>query len=60
MKEKLKSIPLWSAVLCLVFLVAKNWLHIEIPAWEDISTEILLILGILFGVANNPSDRLHF
>lgn len=60
MREKLKSIPLWSSVLCLVFLVSKNWLHIDIPAWEDISTEILLILGILFGVANNPSDRLHF
>ena len=60
MLERLKSIPLWTAVLALVYLVCVNWLHIEIPGWADISTQILAILAILFGVSNNPTDREHF
>lgn len=59
-KERLKSIPLWAAVLSLVYIVSKNWFGLDIPAWADISTEILAILGIVFGVANNPTDREHF
>ena len=58
--ERLKSIPLWTAVLALVYLVVKHWCGLEIPAWADISTEILSILAILFGAANNPTDRNHF
>lgn len=60
MKEKLKSIPLWSAVLCLIGIVAKQWFKFDIPAWEEISAEVILIAGNLFGIANNPSDRTHF
>ena len=58
--ERLKSIPLWASVLALMYLVIKNWTGLEIPAWADISTEILSILTILFGAANNPTDREHF
>jgi uncharacterized membrane protein len=60
MKERFKSIPLWGAVLALIYLVAKNWFGIDIPAWADISAQILAILTILFGVANNPTNREGF
>lgn len=60
MKERLKSIPLWASVLALVYLVVKNWAGLEIPGWADISSEALAILAILFGAANNPTDREHF
>lgn len=60
MLERLKSIPLWSAVLALVYLIVKNWVGVEIPGWADISTQIIAILTILFGVANNPTDRSGF
>ena len=60
MKERLKSVPLWASVLALIHLVAKNCVGLELPGWADISTEILAILTILFGAANNPTDRKHF
>lgn len=60
MKERLKSIPLWASVLALVYLMVKNWVGLEIPGWADISTEIIAILTVLFGAANNPMDREHF
>ena len=58
--KRLKSIPLWSAVLALIYLIVKHWWGIEIPGWVDISSEIIAILTILFGVANNPTDRNNF
>ena len=60
MRERLKSIPLWTSVFAIVYLIAKNWIGLEIPAWADISTEILAALAIVFGAANNPTDRGHF
>lgn len=60
MSNRLKSIPLWSAVLALVYLIVKNWVGIEIPGWADISTQIIAILTILFGVANNPTNKSGF
>ena len=60
MLNRLKSIPLWAAVLALVYLVSKHWFGFEIPAWTDISTEIISILAILFGVANNPTNKNGF
>lgn len=60
MLERLKSIPLWSAVLALVYLIVKNWFGVDIPAWADVSAEIIAILTILFGVANNPTNRSGF
>lgn len=60
MIHRLKSIPLWTGILALVYLIAKNWFGIEIPAWADISSEIIAILAIVFGVANNPTDKNHF
>ena len=55
-----KSPVLWGSFLLLIYLICKNWFGFEIPGWADISTEILAILGILFGVANNPTDKNHF
>lgn len=60
MSNRLTSIPLWSAILALIYLIVKNWVGIEIPAWADISTQIIAILTILFGVANNPTDKSNF
>lgn len=60
MKNRLKSIPLWSAVLALIYLICVNWFGIEIPAWADISTQLMAILTIVFGVANNPTDHQSF
>ena len=59
-RKRLTSKPLWIAVLALIYLVAKNWFGIDIPAWGDISTQILAILCILLGVDNNPTDRDNF
>ena len=60
LKNRLKSIPLWTAVLGLVYLVAKNWFGFDIPGWADISASILSILAILFGAANNPTVHDRF
>ena len=60
MLERFKSIPLWSAVLALVYLIVKNWFGVDIPAWAEVSAQIIAILTILFGVANNPTDRSGF
>jgi uncharacterized membrane protein len=60
MLERLKSIPLWVAVLSLVYLVCKNWFGLDIPAWTDVSTEIIAILTIIFGIANNPTNKSGF
>lgn len=60
MSNRFKSIPLWSAVLALVYLVVKHWVGFEIPAWADISSQIIAILTILFGVANNPTNKSGF
>ena len=57
MKERLKSIPLWASVLALIYLISFNWFNVDIKGWEDISTQIIAILTILFGVANNPTNR---
>ena len=48
MSKVLKSAPLWSAVLALIYLIVKNWLGIEIPAWNDISAQIVTILSIIW------------
>lgn len=60
MKNRLKSIPLWSSVLALIYLICVNCLGIELAAWAEISTQILAILTVLFGVANNPTDHQNF
>ena len=60
MENRLKSIPLWSAILALVYLIVKNWVGFEIPAWADISSQFIAILTILFGVANNPTNKSGF
>ena len=60
LKERLKSIPLWASVLALSHLVMRHWVGFDLPGWADISSEIVAILAILFGTANNPTDRKHF
>ena len=60
MLKRLKSIPLWSAVLGLIYLIFKNYLNIELAGWQEISSEIIAILTILFGIANNPTARDKF
>lgn len=60
MLQRLKSIPLWTAVLALVYLVAKNWFGVDIPGWADISTQIIAIVTIVLGIANNPTDKTKF
>ncbi len=60
MINRLKSIPLWTAILALVYLVIKNWFGMEIPAWTDISTQVIAILAIIFGITNNPTDHSSF
>ena len=57
MLQRFKSIPLWTAVLALIYLIAKDWIGIELRGWTDISTQIIAILTILLGVANNPTDK---
>ena len=49
MLGKLKSAPLWASILTLIYLVLKNWIGFEIPAWNDISAQVIAILTIIFG-----------
>lgn len=49
-----------ASVLALFHLVLKNWLGLDLPGWADISSEVIAIMAILFGAANNPTDRKHF
>ena len=58
--ERLKSIPLWTGVASLIYIIAKNWFGFEIPAWADISTLIIAILANVYGLANNPTDKEGF
>lgn len=60
MLKRLKSIPLWSAVLALIYLIFKNYLGVELAGWQDISAQVIAILTILFGIANNPADKNKF
>lgn len=48
MPKTLKSASLWSAVLTLSYLIIKNWIGIEIPAWNDISAQIVTILSVVW------------
>lgn len=48
MLKILKNASLWSAILTLIYLIAKNWIGIDVPAWEDISTQIVAILSIIW------------
>ena len=49
-----------ASVLALFHLVLKNWLGLDLPGWADISSEVIAIMAILFGAANNPTDWKHF
>lgn len=49
MLKILKSVPFWSGVLALIYLVFKNWIGFEIPGWNDISAQIVAILAIVWG-----------
>lgn len=48
MPKTLKSAPLWSGILAIIYLVLKNWIGFEIPAWNDISEHIITILTIIW------------
>ena len=50
MLNKLKNASLWSAILALTYLILKNWVGFEIPAWNDISAQLIAVLTIVFGV----------
>ena len=49
MPKILKSVPLWSAILTLMYLILKNWFGVEVPAWNDISAQIVAILSVILG-----------
>lgn len=49
MPKTLKNAPLWGAILTLIYLIVKNWIGIDVPAWSDISAQIVAILSIIWG-----------
>lgn len=49
MAKILKNASLWGAVLTLLYLIVKNWVGIDVPAWDDISGQIVAILTIIWG-----------
>ena len=49
MQKILKNASLWGAVLTLTYLIIKNWIGIEVPAWNDIYAQIVAILSIVCG-----------
>jgi len=59
MKERLKSPVLWLAVAALVAFVAKNWMGMEIPQFDQF-VDLLLACAAAFGIVNNPTDKEHF
>lgn len=44
-----------SAVLMLLFFVAKNWIGIDIPMFDKF-IELLLAAGLAIGIFNNPTN----
>jgi uncharacterized membrane protein len=58
-QSRWKSPVLWAGIASVIYLVAKNWFGFEIPAWADISSEIIAILTLIVGVTNNPTDKKH-
>ena len=55
-QSRWKSPVLWTAILSLIALVAKNWIGFQIPGWDEITTGILAVLAA-FGVINNPTSK---
>lgn len=49
MSKQFKSASFWSAVLTLTYLIFKNWIGFDIPAWNDISAQIVAVLTIVWG-----------
>lgn len=50
MQKILKNTSLWGAVLTLTYLIVKNWVGIEVPAWNDIYSQIVAIISIFCGI----------
>lgn len=52
-----KSIPMWMAVMALIYIIFKDWFGIVIPSWEGITSLVISILTILFGIVNSPTTK---
>lgn len=59
-QSRWKSLPLWGSVFAVIYIVAKEWFGFEIPGWQGITTEVLAVLALLFGSANNPTNKRGF
>ena len=56
MKERVKSPVLWLAVLGLIYSAVLVPKHPALPDW----TVVAGYLCVIFGIANNPTDRGSF
>ncbi|MBR4949948.1 MAG: hypothetical protein IKZ25_04140 [Clostridia bacterium] len=48
MKKLLKNASFWGSILTLIYLILKNWFDIDIPGWNDIYTQIIALLSLIF------------
>ena len=64
MKERLKSWPVWLAVLGAVGVILNSTGVFEKIGWDSTTWQVLVnavgTILIAFGVLNNPTDREHF
>jgi uncharacterized membrane protein len=51
-----KSPVVWSTLAALVFFIAKEWIGFEIPKFE-VFIEIVIGLGVAFGIINSPTNK---
>ena len=59
MQNRLRSKPLWAAILALAVFVGKNYFNYEIPRVNELIDGVLLIMTLL-GIFNNPTDSEKF
>ena len=55
MQSRLKSWPLWVAIVTLVVYASKTYLGYEIPGVDGL-LDLILPVVVGFGIVNNPTD----
>jgi uncharacterized membrane protein len=59
-QNRFKSPVLWSSIASVIYMISRYWFNFDIPNWADISTQMIAILSISFGIVNNPINKTGF
>ena len=58
MQNRLKSWPLWVAIVALITFCTKTYLGYEIPGVDQL-VDLILPVVVGLGIINNPTDPDH-